>query len=376
MKKLLILIVLLTAYSNIFAFLTQRNWRWRNDDGTETTATWKAAENTPITVTSTADILRLRLEVYNNTGGSVGLLDTLQYATSTAGPWTNLDTLAGSNAFMITTTSAFVVQDEPTTSQLTVIGLTFVPGKIMVDSMVLKNYNLADQRVTEFEWVIRATANAATNTTYFFREWGSTANNLDVGKTYPSLTTAGVLPIKLAGFNVNREDKKIKLEWSTASEQNNDRFEIQRSSDGSTWKTIGSVKGRGTTTTSNTYKVYDENPLNGINYYVIKQYDVDGHSYLSDVKFLRMPDAKSIIVVSPNPSRSGVSFSIVNKGASKVEAILTNINGNIIHREIFNSVAANAINKLNLKQQPAPGVYILKLKSEGLSESVKVVIEE
>ena len=71
MKKILILIVLLTAYSNIFAFLTQANWRWRNDDGSETTATWKAAQNTHpmIAHDSTGDILRLRLEVYNNTGG-------------------------------------------------------------------------------------------------------------------------------------------------------------------------------------------------------------------------------------------------------------------------------------------------------------------
>ena len=135
----------------------------------------------------------------------------------------------------------------------------------------------------------QATPNMTPNTTYYFREWGSTANNLDIGMTYPTLITSVVLPIKLTGFTVSREDKKIKLQWVTASEQNNDRFEIQRSSDGRTWKTIANIKGHGTTTASNTYKAYDESPLSGINYYVIKQYDVDGHSYLSDVKFVRMP---------------------------------------------------------------------------------------
>lgn len=375
MKKFIILIILLAACNNIFAFLTQANWRWRNDDGTETTATWKAAQNTQVVLTTTGQIWRLRLEVYNNTGGAVDVLDSLQYATSTAGPWTNIDTVAGSNPFMISGTSAFVVQAEPTTAQLTGVALTFVPGKINVDSLVLKNYNLPDQRRTEFEWAITATPNIVPNTTYYFREWGSTASNLDIGMTYPSLLTAGVLPIKLSGFTVSREDKRVKLEWSTASEQNNDRYEIQRSSDGKTWSTIASIKGQGTTAASNTYKVYDDSPLSGLNYYVIKQYDVNGHSYQSEVKILRMPDVKSIIFVSPNPSRSGINFSIVNRGASNVEATVTTMNGNIIHRELFNNVQPNSINKLNLKQQPAPGVYILKLKAEGLSESIKVIIE-
>jgi hypothetical protein len=373
MKKFLLLTALLVTYSNIFAVLTQSGWRWRNDDGSETTATWKANQNTPITLTSNSEVLRLRLEVYNNTGAPYDVSDTLQYATSTTGPWTYIDTLAGSNAFMISKTSAFVIQDEPTTSQITGSVRTFAPGKIMVDSQILRNYNLADQLRTEFEWAITGTLNTATNTIYYFRETQSLDGG---GATYPSLTTAAVLPIKLTGFTVSREDKKIKLQWVTASEQNNDRFEIQRSRDGRTWKTIANIKGHGTTTTSNTYQAYDESPLSGINFYVIRQYDADGHSYLSDVKSVRMViGARSIISISPNPTRSGINFSLANLGASNVEAILTNINGKTIHHEIIKSVQANAINKLNLRQQPTPGVYILQLKAEGLSESVKVVIE-
>ncbi len=378
MKKIFILSILLVAYSNIFAFLTQRNWRWHNDDGTETTATWKAAENTPFTLTSTGEIFRLRLEVYNNSGDTVdvGGGDTLQYATSASGPWTNLDTLAGLNAFMIATTSSFVMQDQPTTSQLTGIALPFMPGKIMVDSMVMKNFVIADTTRTEFEWVIRGTSNLLPNTTYYFRQWGATANKLDVGDTYPSLTTAAVLPIKLSGFAVNRDDKKIKIEWATTSEQNNDRFEVQRSSDGRTWQIIASVQGNGTTSASNTYRVYDESPLNGINYYVIRQYDADGHSYLSDVRFLRMiKEGASLVLISPNPSRSGINFSLTDKGASNVEAILNDINGRTIYREIIKTLQANVSNKLNLRQQPAPGIYFLKLKAQGLAEHARVVVE-
>jgi hypothetical protein len=376
MKKILILTVMLVAYSNIFAFLTQANWRWRNDNGTETTATWKAPQNTQAVLSVPGEVWRLRLEVYNSAiDTTLSVFDTLQYATSTGGPWTNIDATSGSNPFIIAGTSAFVTQADPTTAQLAgTAGYTFAPGKIMVDSELLQNYTLAYPYRTEFEWAIKSTLNMTPNTIYYFRQWGTTSS-LDGSKTYPSLITAGVLPIKISGFTVNREDKNVKLEWVTSSGQNNSRFEIQRSGDGKTWKTIASINGGGTTAASNTYKVYDDSPLSGINYYVIKQYDVDGHAYQSEVKILRMPDIKSFISVSPNPSHSEINFSIANRAASNVEATVISMNGNIIHREIINNVQPNSINKLNMKQQPAPGLYVLKLNGEGLSESVKVIIE-
>jgi len=375
MKKILILTVMLATYSNIFAFLTQANWRWRNDDGTETSATWKAAQNTQAVMNTSGEVWRLRLEVYNSAGSTLNFRDTLQYSTSTGGPWTPVDVTSTSNPFVLEGTNAFVVQSDPTTAQLVgTAGYTFAPGKIMLDSVSLQNDSLANSNRTEFEWAIKSTPNIVPNVIYYFRLWGQTSS-LDPSNTYPSLITAGVLPIKLSRFTVSREDKNVKLEWVTSTEQNNTRFEIQRSSDGKTWKTIASVSGKGTTAASNAYKAYDDNPLSGINYYVIKQYDVDGHAYQSDVKILRMPDIKSIISVSPNPSRSGINFSIANRKVSNVDATVIGMNGNIIYHEMINNVQPNSLNKLNMKQQPAPGLYILKLKGEGLSESAKIVIE-
>ena len=290
------------------------------------------------------------------------------------GPWTKITTTVGFNPFVIAGISSYVVPAEPTSSQLTATPYTFVPGKIMVDSADLENYSLPDQSRTEFEWAIKATGFVAPNTTYYFRQWGATAN-LDGGMTFASLTTAAVLPIKLSAFNASRENNKVKLEWTTASEQNNDRFEILRSSDGRSWKPVANIKGHGTTAISTNYKAYDESPLNGINYYIIRQYDVDGHSYQSDVKFVRMQVTKSIISVYPNPAHAAINFSVANKTASNVEATLTNVNGKVVHRENFSNIPANSTNKLSLQHQPVPGIYILKLNAEGLSESTRVVIE-
>jgi hypothetical protein len=373
MKKTTILLVLIITYTNIFANLIQGNWRWRNDDGSETTATWKAAEVLPIILTSTGEVLRLRYELH--TSGApifLNISERLQYATATSGPWTSIDVTAGTNAFVMSNTSAFVFQDDPTTKQLTSGALSFKVGKIMVSSNTAVLPAITQGGNTEIEWAIKGTTNTIAATTYYFRDFSA-------GTTYgsfPSLTTAAVLlPIKLTGFTLSHDGKKIRIDWVTASEQNNDRFEIQRSSEGRTWKTIAKMKGSGTTATSHSYRVYDDFPLSGINYYLIKQYDVDGHSYLSDVKYVRMPVTKSIVSVYPNPTHSTITFSIINMSASNVKASITSIDGSIVHQEIFKSVSANTINKLNLEHRLSAGVYILKLKAENISESVRVIIE-
>jgi hypothetical protein len=195
MKKILLLSIMLVAYSNIFAFLTQSNWRWRNDDGTQITATWIAAENTTPTITSGENTLRLRIEVYNTLSDTTYLEDTLQYATSTSGPWTNITSTAGSNAFMLAGTSPYVVDSEATTMQLTAsVNKPFHPGIINVSHDILNDSLPPDER-TEYEWCIKPTANTQVSTTYYFQHWGATSQKKSTA-TYPSLTTAGVLAIK------------------------------------------------------------------------------------------------------------------------------------------------------------------------------------
>lgn len=373
MKKIIILVTFLCAYSNIFALLTQANWRWRNDDGSETTATWKANQNVQAVQTVVGEVWRLRLEVYNNSGSSQPFVDTLQYATSASGPWTSVDVTAGSNAFQIAAASAYVAQDDPTTAQLAGVAYPFAAGKVMVGSSILQNISLNDQQRTEFEWAIQSTANATPNTVYYFRMWGTTAY-LDSTSTYPSLITAGILPIKFTGFSAVRDDKRIRLQWGTSSEQNNGSFEIERSTDAKTWKPIASVSGNNSTAISS-YTQYDASPLPGINYYVIKRTEADGQTYLSDIKSVKMPATLPMLSVYPNPAHFGVNFSVANVNASNVKATLTSINGSLVHEELFKTVSANAVNTLNMAHMPAPGIYVLNLEGVGLSQSIKVMVK-
>jgi len=92
-----------------------------------------------------------------------------------------------------------------------------------------------------------------------------------------SLIHASTLPVELTTFTATAlENHTTQLNWATASELNNDHFEIQRSTGDNNWSAIGTVNGNGNSSMLINYSFIDEQPENGINYYRLKQVDYDG----------------------------------------------------------------------------------------------------
>ena len=376
MKKLLFMAILLISVSDIFAFTTQGNWRWRKDDGSQTTATWIAAQNTSFVLSDTTSAIRLRIELYNDTADAGGLLDDAIFEDSSNLPGARWDIIAvvpdADDPFRLAGSSANLTDLEPTTKQLAAShAASFLAGRVMVATDSFPNATVPARTGTEYEFVIKPTGNIKPSVTYYFR-----VNAAKYIHPLPILTTGAVLPVQLVNFSINKDGKKVKLQWSTASEQNNDRFEVEKSIDGSAWKNIATVKGNGTSSQAQHYSSYDASPANGINYYRLKQVDVDGRSNISDIRSIRFNDAsKTIISVSPNPVRGVINFKLDNINASNLVAVFSDVNGTILYQQKYKNVQANTINKLNLSQPPAAGVYILKLQADGLSESIRVVVQ-
>ncbi len=85
-----------------------------------------------------------------------------------------------------------------------------------------------------------------------------------------------VVPVELTSFVGIAIANTVVLNWATATETNNNGFEIEKSQDGHSWKNIGFITGAGTTSEIQNYNYIDNNPSNGINYYRLTQVDYDG----------------------------------------------------------------------------------------------------
>lgn len=168
------------------------------------------------------------------------------------------------------------------------------------------------------------------------------------------------LPVELSSFEGRALKGESQLEWITQMEKNCQNFIIQRSFDGHQWEEIGR---QGCTANSNSkryYKFNDENPQNGINYYRLRQVDIDGTAHLSKIISVHHDNNLKVEMrVFPNPSNG--RFQIDLKDNKHNRAIVMNSSGQLL-KEI--DLSSNQV--IDLTEQEA-GIYFLCLPGSGLS---------
>jgi len=145
--------------------------------------------------------------------------------------------------------------------------------------------------------------------------------------------TSFLLPVTWLSFNGRTEGSSVHLSWSTASETNNDFFEVQRSIDGRSFEPIGYVQGMGTVNTQTNYSFIDEKPLEGYNYYQLRQVDFDGTEDYSKMVVLNMLITNEELKVFPNPTNG---YFFLESGSEMLgEIIVKDISGRILMSKII-----------------------------------------
>jgi hypothetical protein len=146
-------------------------------------------------------------------------------------------------------------------------------------------------------------------------EYNVLATSTITGCSVQLLATATVtvtdipLPVELLTFMATDQLKSVKLDWTTASETDNDYFSVERSLDGEFWSEIGQVKGSGTTTSVTAYTFTDHHPVVGYQYYRLRQVDFDGEfEYSKVILVLRSGDSSFTLDVYPVPLTSEELF--------------------------------------------------------------------
>jgi hypothetical protein len=117
------------------------------------------------------------------------------------------------------------------------------------------------------------------------------------------------LPISLAAFTAIRHDNEAALQWETAQEENSNYFAVERSTDGNTFYSIGTVAAAGNSSTPRNYSYTDLSPEKTNNYYRLRQTDLDGNFTYSPVRLLNFSAAgNSLIWYATGPRSLEVSL--------------------------------------------------------------------
>lgn len=114
-------------------------------------------------------------------------------------------------------------------------------------------------------------------------------------------------PVSLKGFEATGKDNAVLLNWSTTEELNTDHFNVQHSTDGSSFTSIGTVKAIGIG--ANSYAFTDSKPTNGTNYYRLQSVDKDGSLYFSKIVSASLTTHHSpLIIIYPNPTKEALTI--------------------------------------------------------------------
>lgn len=142
--------------------------------------------------------------------------------------------------------------------------------------------------------------------------------------------TVNTLPVELVAFEVEFvENTQVDINWATATEENNDYFEVLHSTNGTDFETIARVKGAGNSNNMLYYQATDFNAVEGINYYQLKQVDYDGKTTFSDIKTVRI-NSDNDISLYPNPANLGQEIKVEFSEVLNYNAEIYDITGRLV----------------------------------------------
>ncbi len=178
-----------------------------------------------------------------------------------------------------------------------------------------------------------------------------------------------IIPVELTSFTASIQGSGVVLNWSTATEINNQGFEIQRKSLNSEFQKIGYVSGFGTTTESKSYSYSDFNLEAGQYIYRLKQIDFDGtfeYSNEIEVDINLTPNEYSLYQNYPNPFNPSTTIKFALPSTSNVKVEIFNMLGESvgilsdgIKEAGYHNVTWNAPNV-------ASGIYFYSIQAKSL----------
>ena len=187
------------------------------------------------------------------------------------------------------------------------------------------------------------------------------------------------LPIELIDFSAQVVDNDVIINWTTASETENNFFTIERSSDGIDFEEIAQINGAGSSVIISSYEYIDTEPLFGMSYYRLKQTDFNGqYEYFSPVAVEVRLSTTDNFKIYPNPCDNGRFFiSVKEDKVCEILVVLYDLTG----KELFTTVVVTnsfgeTVTAIDTEGKLSPGVYLVIGSSDSKIYKQKLVISD
>jgi hypothetical protein len=164
------------------------------------------------------------------------------------------------------------------------------------------------------------------------------------------------------------------LNWTSADELNV-TYNVQHSTDGVTFTTIGTVKGTSNGHATTNYTFTDPNVVSGRNYYRLEMTgNLPARTGYSSVASINLSTLSNIPVAYPNPAHDHFYIRVNSKNNNKNHVvIITDLTGKVIYTT--SSKPANSVIAVVPVKPLKPGLYMFKITCEGSDQTGKVIVQ-
>jgi len=180
--------------------------------------------------------------------------------------------------------------------------------------------------------------------------------------------SAFLLPIELISFNAVFEGGNVELTWSTSSEQNNDYFTIERSSDGFLFDELKRIAGAGTSFTRIDYSDTDYNPHTGTSYYRLKQTDFDGKFSYSEIVAVNAANENILNVYADN--NTNTIHVVSNDNLQLIRMSICDVTGRTIYSNLLHGTTEINLDEISI----TTGIYFINISDSGSYLTKKIFI--
>jgi hypothetical protein len=202
-------------------------------------------------------------------------------------------------------------------------------------------------------------------------------NNYGTNLQGGTQTIAGSLPVELLSFSGKNSGKENHLEWTTASEINNDFFSVEKSMDGIHFDRIATVDGAGSSTSLHTYYYTDSflSSLSALYYYRLRQTDYNGNSEYSDIILVRAAFQNKLPAPHFDPLSHILSVETYFEEDGEYFFNIVDVSGNAIFHNVQKATKGKNTFLLLLTSF-SNGVHILNITGNNISLQSKFVINQ
>jgi hypothetical protein len=190
-------------------------------------------------------------------------------------------------------------------------------------------------------------------------------HDLQVPSIKTNIVVCGPLPVTLLGQSVQCVEGDAVVEWSTATEQDCDRFQVMRSRDAQTWELATVVQGHGNSTNVIAYRTMDPAPIReGVSYYRIDQYDINGEWTSFPVMAFHPCGNGGTLLAWPNPAKDElfIELPVPIRKDERASAIVRDAAGRVVANRSVEAMGGSRVRISGLQELP-PGAYLVELHS-------------